>query len=57
MRFLGQSFVAAPDGKELVRAGTASEIIYAVIDPEKVAAAQFRLPYLNDVKMLRANFD
>ena len=54
MRFLGQSFVAAPDGRELARAGAASDIIYAVIEPEKVAAAQLRLPYLEDVKMLRA---
>jgi len=55
MRFLGQSFVAAPDGKELVRAGIASEIIYATVQPEKVAVAQRRLPYLEDVKLLKAD--
>lgn len=52
MRFLGQSFIASPDGNELVRAGNAPELIYAVIEPRTVAAAQSRLPYLRDVKTL-----
>lgn len=55
MQFLGQSFVAAPDGEELARAGHAPEIIYATIDPQRVSAAQARLPYLRDVKTLNAD--
>lgn len=55
MDFLGHSFVAAPDGKELVRAGISPEIIYAEIDPRRVTAAQSRLPYLDDIKMLKAD--
>lgn len=52
MHFLGQSFVAAPDGEELARAGGSPEFIYAALDHMRVAAAQSRLPYLVDVKML-----
>lgn len=55
MQFLGQSFIAAPDGQELARAGTATELIYGAIEQEKVAAAQARLPYLDDVKALKSN--
>lgn len=55
MRFLGQSFIAAPDGQELARAGISSGIIYGAIEPEMVATAQCRLPYLQDVKMLLAD--
>jgi nitrilase len=54
MRFLGQSFVAAPDGQEVVRADASAGIIYGVIDPQMVATAQNRLPYLVDVKNLKA---
>ncbi|WP_371227314.1 carbon-nitrogen hydrolase family protein [Roseovarius sp. 2305UL8-3] len=53
LEFLGQSFVAAPDGHELARAGAASEVIYATLDLDKVAAAQARLPYLTDRHGLR----
>lgn len=55
MRFLGQSFIAAPDGRELARAGANSGLIYGDIDPERVVAAQERLPYLSDVKTLRTD--
>ncbi|MFK7745260.1 MAG: carbon-nitrogen hydrolase family protein [Roseobacter sp.] len=48
LRFLGQSFVAAPDGQEIVRAQALPQIIYATLDPNKVTAAQKRLPYLVD---------
>lgn len=54
MQFLGQSFVAAPDGKELARAHAAPEVIYAALDRDRVAAAQSRLPYLNDLNKLHA---
>ena len=55
MEFLGQSFVAAPDGEELARAGKLPELIYATIEHQRVAAAQSRLPYLTDVRLLKAN--
>lgn len=53
--FLGQSFIAAPNGQEIVRAFTKPEIIYGTIDRQMVAKAQNRLPYLKDVKVLRAD--
>ena len=56
MHFLGQSFIAAPDGQELARAGMSAELVYGVIDRERVTAAQRRLPYLEDVKVNKANF-
>lgn len=48
MRFLGQSFVAAPDGAEICRANAAPEVIFASLDLGRVKAAQSRLPYLKD---------
>ena len=51
MGFLGQSFIAAPNGKELARAGASPELIYAELKREQVTKAQSRLPYLNDLKM------
>ena len=53
MGFLGQSFIAAPNGKELARAGASPELIYAELKREQVTKAQSRLPYLNDLKMLK----
>lgn len=55
MDFLGQSFIAAPDGVELARAGSLAELIYAEIDPRRVIAAQSRLPYLDDVRNLKVD--
>jgi predicted amidohydrolase len=51
--YLGQSFIGAPDGVELVRAGEGPELILADLDPERVAAAQARLPYLSERRDLR----
>lgn len=48
LSFLGDSFVAAPNGQELVRAGAGPEVISAQLDLTKVAQAQARLPYLRD---------
>lgn len=48
MAYLGQSFIAAPDGSEVARAGNGAEIIYGRLQLDKVAAAQARLPYLKD---------
>ncbi|MFK7764145.1 MAG: nitrilase-related carbon-nitrogen hydrolase [Roseobacter sp.] len=53
LHFLGHSFIAAPDGKELARASRDPAIIYEAIEPELVAAAQSRLPYLDDLKALK----
>lgn len=52
MHFLGQSFIATPDGQELARAGAQPEIIYGTLQLEKVSAAQARLPYLEDRQSL-----
>ena len=48
MAYLGASVIAAPDGEEIARAGAAPQIIYANLEKQRVAAAQARLPYLND---------
>ena len=48
MDYLGMSFIAAPDGVELARAGSAPEILIADLDPDRVRKAQARLPYLTD---------
>ncbi|MFK7868900.1 MAG: carbon-nitrogen hydrolase family protein [Roseobacter sp.] len=48
MEFLGQSFIAAPNGQELARAGAQPEVIHATLDLDQVSAAQKRLPYLTD---------
>lgn len=48
MAFLGRSFIAAPDGEELARAGHAPEVITADLNMARVPAAQARLPYLKD---------
>lgn len=52
MEFLGQSFIATPDGQELARAGAHPQLIYGTLDLDKVSAAQTRLPYLRDRKAL-----
>lgn len=52
LEYLGQSVIAAPDGRELARAGKEPEIIHGTLHLEKIAAAQARLPYLKDVTLL-----
>lgn len=52
MKFLGQSFIATPDGKELARAKTEPAIIYGDLQLDRVAQAQARLPYLRDRDVL-----
>ncbi|AZV77678.1 hydrolase [Parasedimentitalea marina] len=54
LRFLGQSFIATPDGQELARASAEPGIIFGEIQRARVVAAQSRLPYLRDVKTLGA---
>ncbi len=48
LRFLGESFIATPDGQELARAGSEPGVIYGDLHIGKVATAQARLPYLKD---------
>ena len=52
MQFLGQSFIATPDGKELARAKTGPEIIYGALQSDRISHSQARLPYLKDRKAL-----
>lgn len=51
--FLGQSFIAAPDGQEISRAGMEPDILYATLEMDRVASAQARLPYLSDRRILQ----
>ncbi|MEL6978353.1 MAG: nitrilase-related carbon-nitrogen hydrolase [Pseudomonadota bacterium] len=53
-RYLGESCVIGPDGRDLARAGSGDELLTAALDPARVAAAQSRLPYLIDSAPLRA---
>ncbi|MDQ2088805.1 carbon-nitrogen hydrolase family protein [Marimonas arenosa] len=53
LAFLGESFIAAPDGEELARAGRKEEVLLAEIDPARVRKARDRLPYLRDHATLR----
>ncbi len=52
--YLGESCIAAPDGSDAARAGNGEELICAELDMKLVAAMQARLPYLRDIKALRA---
>lgn len=52
MKFLGQSFIATPDGKELARATMEPGIIFGELKMDQVSAAQARLPYLKDREAL-----
>jgi len=53
MQFLGQSVIASPNGQEIARAGEQPCFIYGELDQKSVAAAQKRLPYLEDAKLLK----
>jgi predicted amidohydrolase len=48
LAYLGASCIIGPDGKEMARAGTGEEMIFADLSIEQVAAARARLPYLRD---------
>ncbi len=52
MEFLGSSFIGAPDGEILARAGSAPEILFCDLDLDRVQAAQQRLSYVQDAKHL-----
>lgn len=51
--YLGESCIAAPDGQDAARAGSAEELISAELTLAAVAAAQKRLPYLAGLADLR----
>lgn len=51
--YLGGSVIVAPDGRIEAAAGAAETLIGATIDVRRVAAAQQRLPYLEDRKRYR----
>lgn len=53
LSYLGHSFIAGPDGKILAQAGKSHETLVADIFPERVKAAQARLPYLADRRAIR----
>jgi predicted amidohydrolase len=53
-RYLGNSCIVAPDGTDVIRAGTKQQLIIAEISLEAVTQAQTRLPYLQVVPQLRA---
>jgi len=53
LTYLGASCIASPIGGDLARAGSGEQVIAADIDPQKVAAAQVRLPYFRDLPALQ----
>lgn len=55
MEFLGQSFIAAPDGQELARAGAQPDIIFGALRLNRIAAAKAKLPYLRDSIQIKAD--
>ncbi len=55
MKFLGQSFIATPDGQELARAKAEPEIMYGELQLDRVAKAKARLPYLKDCERLTSD--
>ena len=53
--YLGSSKIVAPDGHIEANAGPHEELIVAMIDRQRVQAAQKRLPYLRDCKKYSRN--
>lgn len=50
--YLGESRIVAPDGRDEAVAGTGEEMLVATLDPERVRAAQARMPYLANARRL-----
>ena len=57
LSYLGASFIAAPDGEILARAGATAEVITAKIAKSRVKDAQNRLPYHRDVGKIQLDGD
>ena len=55
LSYLGASFIAAPDGALMARAGAAPDIIAALVEKSRVQAAQARLSYHQDVAKIQLN--
>ena len=53
LRYLGESRIVGPDGRELATAGDAETVITAELDKARIGAARSRLPYLTDCRQLR----
>lgn len=53
LAYYGGGCVIGPDGVDRARAGREETVIAATLDPAEVAAAQARLPYLDDAATLR----
>lgn len=51
-RYLGESVIARPDGEPASFAEDAEIVIHATLDPDAIAAARARLPYLKDAETL-----
>ncbi|HFC04870.1 MAG TPA: carbon-nitrogen hydrolase family protein [Rhizobiales bacterium] len=45
LNYFGGSCIIAPDGRQLIRAGTMAQLLHARLDHSAVSAAQARLPY------------
>ncbi|MDI5976989.1 carbon-nitrogen hydrolase family protein [Amycolatopsis magusensis] len=48
LTYCGRSVVMAPDGTELARAGSATELLLATVDPDRLAASRRENTYLAD---------
>ena len=57
LNYLGASFIAAPDGEILARAGATAEVITAKIAKSRVKDARNRLPYHRDVGKIQLDDD
>lgn len=53
VEYLGASCIVGPDGIDLVRAGSDEAFISATLDASQVEKAQVRLPYLDDLALLK----
>ena len=53
LSYLGASYIAAPDGALMARAGAAPDIIAAHIEKSRVQAAQAQLPYHQDIAKIQ----
>lgn len=53
MRYLGESRIVGPDGRELATAGGDETVITAELDKTRIDVARARLPYLSDCRRLK----
>lgn len=48
-RYLGESVICDPNGRDVARAGAAETLIEACLDPCLIGLARARLPHLRDL--------